>query len=232
VSLLNVQGARAFHGDLQALFDVSIDVHAGETVAIIGSNGAGKSTLLRMIAGLVAVRSGEVTYEGRRIDGLRPHERVRLGISLVPEGRHIFPSLSVDENLLAGAYPGRPGPWTLASVKELFPMLRGLSRRSAAVLSGGEQQALAIARALMSCPRLLLLDEVSLGLAPIVVHQLYQALPRVRETGTTILLVEQNIGQALTVSDRVYCLLEGRISLTGRPAELGRHEITAAYFGF
>jgi len=232
VTLLDVEDASAFYGDFQALFDVSLGVEEGETVAIIGANGAGKSTLLRLIAGLHPFRGGRLAYDGRAIGQVSAHRRVREGISLVPEGRRVFPSLSVDENLQVGAHSHRNGPWNLASVKALFPMLAQVARRSAAVLSGGEQQALAIGRALMANPRLLLLDEVSLGLAPIVVGQLYAALPQIRAAGMTILLVEQNTNQALAAADRVYCLLEGRVSLTGRPTDLARSEITAAYFGF
>jgi branched-chain amino acid transport system ATP-binding protein len=231
VKLLEVENATAFYGDFQALFDVSVAVDEGETVAIIGANGAGKSTLLRVIAGLHPLRSGTLAYDGVSISDVAAHRRVLGGICLVPEGRRIFPSLSVDENLQVGAHLGRRGPWTLASVKALFPMLAKVARRSAAVLSGGEQQALAIGRALMANPRLLLMDEVSLGLAPIVVGQLYAAMPQIRAAGLTILLVEQNTNQALAAADRVYCLLEGRVSLTGKPNDLARSEITAAYFG-
>ena len=231
MNLLEVANANAFYGDFQALFDVSVAVDEGETVAIIGANGAGKSTLLRVIAGLHPLRAGTLAYDGLPIQDVATHGRVLGGICLVPEGRRIFPSLSVDENLQVGAYLGRRGPWNLASVKALFPMLAKVARRSAAVLSGGEQQALAIGRALMANPRLLLLDEVSLGLAPIVVGQLYAAMPQIRAAGMTILLVEQNTNQALAAADRVYCLLEGRVTLNGRPADLARSEITAAYFG-
>jgi branched-chain amino acid transport system ATP-binding protein len=229
--LLSVDRVTSFYGDLQALFEVSLDVRVGETVAIVGANGAGKSTLLKLVAGLQPAAGGEVRFGGAILGPIRAHERVRQGISLVPEGRRVFPSLTVDENLLAGAYGGRPGRWTLAGVRELFPVLAGIGRRRAAVLSGGEQQALAIGRALMANPRLLLLDEVSLGLAPIVVRQLYAALPDIRSGGTTILLVEQSIDQALAAADRMYCLLEGRITLTGRPPDLTRSQISAAYFG-
>jgi branched-chain amino acid transport system ATP-binding protein len=231
VSLLEVRAASAFYGDFQALFDLDLDIVEGETVAIIGANGAGKSTLLKMIAGLVRVQGGHLRYDGRDIDRLRAHDRVHAGISLVPEGRRVFPSLNVEENLQVGAYRGRSGRWDLRTVKELFPVLGQRARRSAAVLSGGEQQALAIGRALMANPRLLLLDEVSLGLAPIVIRQLYDALPVITSTGTTVLLVEQNIDQALGAAGRVYCLLEGRTALTGRPAELSRSQISTAYFG-
>jgi branched-chain amino acid transport system ATP-binding protein len=231
MSLLEAQRVNAFYGDFQALFGLDLDIKEGETVAIIGSNGAGKSTLLKLIAGLLPMRGGHLRYDGRAIDGLRTHDRVRAGISLVPEGRRIFPSLSVEENLQVGAYHGRPGHWDLGRVKELFPVLAERARRSAAVLSGGEQQALAIGRALMANPRLLLLDEVSLGLAPIIIRQLYAALPAITATGTTVLLVEQNVDQALSAAARVHCLLEGRITLSGRPAELSRAQISSAYFG-
>jgi branched-chain amino acid transport system ATP-binding protein len=231
VSLLAVQHVDAFYGDFQALFELDLTITEGETVAIIGSNGAGKSTLLKVIAGLVPPRAGHVEFDGRQIDGLRTPDRVRAGISLVPEGRRVFPSLSVEENLLVGAYHGRPGHWDLGSVLGLFPVLAERAKRSAAVLSGGEQQALAIGRALMANPRLLLLDEVSLGLAPIVIRQLYAALPAITANGATVLLVEQNIDQALRAAARVHCLLEGRITLSGRPAELSRSQIGTAYFG-
>lgn len=231
MTLLRLDGIDSFYGDFQALFGVSLEVEEGETIAIIGANGAGKSTLLGSVAGTVAVGSGAIVYDGRQIGGLAPHTRVELGISLVPEGRRIFPSLSVAENLLIGAYRKRRGPWEVGTVYDLFPLLRPLARRSAAKLSGGQQQALAIGRALMANPRLLLLDEVSLGLAPVVVKQLYEALPAIAEAGTTTLLVEQDVGQALRAADRVYCLLEGRISLQGRAGTLERDQIATAYFG-
>ena len=231
MSLLEIERANSFYGDLQALFDVSLAVDEGETVAMIGANGAGKSTLLRVIAGLGEAHTGDVRFDGHSIRRVPAHMRVGLGISLVPEGRHVFPSLTVEENLRIGTYRGRHGPWDLAAVFELFPILRERADRSGAVLSGGEQQALAIGRALMANPRLLLLDEVSLGLAPVVIRQLYEALPSISARGATILLVEQSVDQAMAAADRVYCLLEGRISLTGVPAELTRAKITTAYFG-
>jgi branched-chain amino acid transport system ATP-binding protein len=231
MSLLQVEQVNAFYGDFQALFGVSIEVAESETVAIIGSNGAGKSTLLKAIAGLRPVHDGRVLFEGRDIARLRADERVRLGISLVPEGRRVFPSLTVLENLLVGGYAKRPGIWNAEAVLDLFPVLRDRQERSGAVLSGGEQQALAIGRALMANPRLLLLDEVSLGLAPIIVSQLYRALPKIAAAGTTILVVEQNTEQAMAASARLYCLLEGRISLAGDPKALTHQQVTAAYFG-
>jgi branched-chain amino acid transport system ATP-binding protein len=231
MSLLEVERVNSFYGDFQALYDVSLAVDAGETLAIIGANGAGKSTLLNVIAGLFPNRGGAIRFDGQLIDRLPTHLRVELGISLVPEGRRVFPSLTVRENLLVGAYRKRRGSWDVPAVLELFPLLAVRSHQHAAVLSGGEQQALAIGRALMANPRLLLLDEVSLGLAPITVSQLYAAIPSIVAAGTAVLLVEQNIEQALAAARRVCCLLEGRIALTGRPAELSRDAIVTAYFG-
>jgi branched-chain amino acid transport system ATP-binding protein len=229
--LLEVDHLDAGYGDFQALFAVSVDVAEGETVAIIGANGAGKSTLLRAVMGQVRVSGGTVRYAGNDLAGVATHRRVERGLALVPEGRRLFPSLTVEENLLVGAHRGRPGMWTVPKVVEVFPLLERLLRRSAAKLSGGEQQAVAIGRALMTNPDLVLLDEVSLGLAPVVVRDLYAALPRIISTGTTVVLVEQDITLALDVADRAYCLLEGRVSLSGPPAALTRDAITAAYFG-
>jgi branched-chain amino acid transport system ATP-binding protein len=229
--LLRVSGLDAWYGDFQALFDVSVSVAEAEVVAIIGANGAGKSTLLGTIAGLLPRTAGSVAFDGRELAGMPAHRRVALGISMVPEGRRIFPSLSVEENLLVGAQARRPGPWTVAAVLELFPLLADKRQRGGSQLSGGEQQALAIGRGLMANPRLLLLDEVSLGLAPIVVRRIYEALPAIRAAGITVVLVEQDIGQALGAADRVYCLLEGRVALESAPAGLDRDRIATAYFG-
>jgi len=231
--LLEVARADCRYGDFQALFGVSLSVAQGETVAIVGANGAGKSTLLKAIAGLLPLASGTVRFAGDEVGGLPAHRRVALGISLVPEGRRIFASLTVEENLLVGTYGrgGRTGRWDLAAVYELFPLLADRRGRMGASLSGGEQQALAIGRALMADPRLVLLDEVSLGLAPVVVKQLYAALPAVTAAGTTVLVVEQNVDQALAAADRLLCLLEGRVALEGPAAGLTREEIRGAYFG-
>jgi branched-chain amino acid transport system ATP-binding protein len=229
--MLEIDGVDGFYGDFQALFGISLAVEAEQAVAVIGANGAGKSTLLKLIAGILPVQRGVVRLDGTDLAPLAAHERVAAGVSLVPEGRRIFKSLTVDENLEIGGYCRRPGPWTKAKVYDTFPLLQRLAARSAASLSGGEQQALAIGRALMNNPRLLLLDEVSLGLAPGVVKQLYATLPAVREQGTTLLVVEQDVQQALAASDVAYCLLEGRVSLSGTPAELTREAISAAYFG-
>jgi branched-chain amino acid transport system ATP-binding protein len=186
---------------------------------------------MRLVAGTVPIRGGQIRFDGRDIGAIPAHERVALGISLVPEGRRIFKSLTVDENLDVGGHCRRSGPWTKARVYETFPLLVRLAARSAASLSGGEQQALAIGRALMNNPRLLLLDEVSLGLAPGVVKQVYAALPAIREQGTTLLIVEQDVNQALAAAELAYCLLEGQVSLSGRPSDLSRDAISAAYFG-
>jgi branched-chain amino acid transport system ATP-binding protein len=229
--LLEVEELDQFYGDLQALFGISLSVDEGEIVAIIGANGAGKSTLLRTVAGVMPTTSGSVRFDGRPILDRPAYARVPDGISMVPEGRRIFPSLSAQENLMIGAFARRPGPWTLGRVYELFPMLTRLAKRPGAVLSGGEQQTVAIGRALMANPRLLLMDEISLGLAPIVVKDLYGAVPAIAAAGTTLVIVEQDVGQALRIADRAYCFLEGRISLHGKATELGRDAIRAAYFG-
>jgi branched-chain amino acid transport system ATP-binding protein len=229
--LLEVDRLASFYGDFQALFDVTLAVDEGETVAVIGANGAGKSTLLRTVAGLQDRATGTVAFDGRPLDGVPTHRRLGLGIAMVPEGRRIFPSLTVEENLKVGVVRGRPGRWDLASVLELFDALADKRGRPGSLLSGGEQQMLAIGRALMANPRLLLLDEVSLGLAPLVVRRIYEAVPEICGAGATVVVVEQDVGQALAAADRVYCLLEGRVALQGRPAELTREQITDAYFG-
>ena len=231
MSLLSVHDLTAFYHDFQALFGISLHVDAGEVVAIIGANGAGKSTFLRAVVGLNASPPEAVRFDGRPIGGRPTHDIIALGIALVPEGRRIFPSLSVEENLLIGAQRGRPGGWSLARVYELFPVLRERRAMSGIALSGGQQQMLAIGRGLMANPRLLLLDEVSLGLAPAVVHDIYRALRAIVGDGTTALFVEQDVGRALGACDRLYCFQEGRISLEGRPRELTRAQIAAAYFG-
>ncbi|GBD41357.1 High-affinity branched-chain amino acid transport ATP-binding protein LivF [bacterium HR39] len=230
-TLLDVRGLDAGYGDFQALFGVDLTVREGEVVAVIGANGAGKSTLLGAIAGLVEVRAGEILHRGEPITGLPAEAVVRRGIALVPEGRRLFPSLSVEENLRLAAALGRPGPWDLDAVYALFPVLRERRDIPATALSGGQQQMCAIARGLLTNPELLLLDEASLGLAPAVIREIYATVPRLREQGITLVVVEQDIGQALQVADRVCCLQEGRVTLEGRPAELGRERIREAYFG-
>jgi branched-chain amino acid transport system ATP-binding protein len=231
VSLLELDNVSTGYGSFQALFDVSLKIEEGEKHAIIGANGAGKSTLLRTICGLIRADNDQVRFDGRAIGQMPPHKRVGLGISYVPEGRWIFPSLTVNENLQVGAHSRRTGMWNMDKVYELFPLLSRLRQRQALSLSGGEQQALAIGRGLMANPRLLLLDEVSLGLAPVVVEKMYEAMPAIVSSGTTVLLVEQDVGQAMKFADRVTCMLEGRLVLEGVPSEISQDQILAAYFG-
>ena len=231
MSLLSVRGLSAFYGAFQALFDVSLEAAEGETVAIIGANGAGKTTMLRAVAGALPVPASAIHFAGAPVGGRPAHELVDRGIVLVPEGRRIFPSLTVEENLLVGAYRVRPGRWTLAGVYSLFPVLAERRRQPGTNLSGGEQQMLAIGRGLMGNPRLLLVDEISLGLAPLVVQELYRVLRAIAAEGTTTLVVDQNVSQILPLAQRVYCLRKGTVSLEGRPADLTRARIAAAYFG-
>ena len=232
MTLLETRRLTAFYGDFQALYGIDLRLEEGETLAIIGANGAGKSTFLKTIAGLLAAAPDSVVFAGRPIGGLPAPQIVRLGISLVPEGRRLFPSLSVEENLLIGAYGRRDGGyWSLARIYELFPALSARRHAPSQTLSGGEQQMAAIGRALMANPRVLLCDEISLGLAPVVIRSIYAALPRIKASGASVILVEQDIVQALQVASRVYCFQEGRMSLEGRPAELSRDQIHAAYFG-
>lgn len=231
MTLLWVDSVDVHYGDFQALYGVVLNVDEGETLAVLGANGAGKSTLLKALAGLLRPSRGEVHFAGRPVSALPAYRRVPLGIALTPEGRRLFASLTVEENLLLGAIRARPGEWHLNAVYGLFPMIAERRNSLAATLSGGEQQAVAIGRSLMSNPRLLLLDEVSLGLAPVVVKQLYAALPRITATGTTVLLVEQDVRQALTVADRVQCLLEGRTVLEAPAGAVTRDQLAGAYFG-
>jgi branched-chain amino acid transport system ATP-binding protein len=230
--LLTIENLDAFYGDFQALFGISASVNEGETVAIIGSNGAGKSTFLKAITGMLKARREAISFAGEPVGGLPAPEIMKRGISMVPEGRRLFPSLSVEENLLIGAY-GRTGSgrWSLRTLYELFPVLGERRDQPSTALSGGQQQMVAIARALMSNPKLLLCDEISLGLAPVVIRDIYAALPAVKAEGTSIVVVEQDIVQAMKVSDRVYCFSEGRMTLSGAPGELSREDIHAAYFG-
>ncbi|MGY1815498.1 ABC transporter ATP-binding protein [Blastococcus sp. SYSU D00820] len=229
--LLEVDDVHVSYGDVPALHGLTVSVAEGETLAVIGANGAGKSTLLKTVCGLLRPRRGDVRLDGASVAAVPAHRRVEHGIAMSPEGRRLFPSLTVEENLLVGGYSRRTGPWHLRSVCELFPLVAERLDRPAANLSGGEQQAVAIGRALMANPRLLLLDEVSLGLAPVVVAQLYAALPRITEQGTTVLVVEQDVHQAMAVADRVQCLLEGRTVLEGPADRIDPAELTAAYFG-
>jgi branched-chain amino acid transport system ATP-binding protein len=230
--LLETRSLTANYGQFRALFGVDIAVAAGECVAIIGANGAGKSTLMRSIAGVIRNEPGMVLHRSLPIGALSSADVMKRGVAMVPEGRRLFPSLTVEENLLIGGQARKaPGPWNLASVYDLFPILRERRNGSGVALSGGQQQMVAIGRALMSNPELLLCDEVSLGLAPVVIRDIYAALPKVRYAGAAIVVVEQDIGKALAVADRVYCMMEGRVTLVAKASEVTRQEIHAAYFG-
>ncbi len=231
MSLLEIAGLVVGYGDFQALFGIGLTVASGEAVSIIGANGAGKTTLLRAIAGQLPARAAAIRFEGTAIGGMAPERVVRLGIAMVPEGRRLSPSLTVEENLRIGTQCGRSGPWTLERVYRLFPVLAERRRLAATALSGGQQQMAAIGRALLANPRLLLCDEISLGLAPVAIRDIYAALPGIRAEGTTVLIVEQDINRALAAADRVYCLQEGRVTLEGAPPELTRAQIKHAYFG-
>jgi branched-chain amino acid transport system ATP-binding protein len=231
MTLLETRGLTAFYGDFQALYGIDFEVATGEVVAIIGANGAGKSTFLRSLVGLVKSAGEGIRFGGADIESLPAHVIARLGMALVPEGRRLFPSLSVEENLAIGADQAGAGPWTLASVYDLFPMLRERRTAPATALSGGQQQMVAIGRALMGNPRLLLCDELSLGLAPAAVRDIYAVFPQIRAAGAAIVLVEQDVGQAMRAADRLYCFQEGRVSLTGRAGALSREQISQAYFG-
>ena len=229
--LLQIRALDAYYGDFQALFGVSMRVREGEVVAVIGANGAGKSTLLKCIAGAIPVRHNAIQFYGVSIGGDPAHEVVSRGIALVPEGRRLFPSLTVEENLLIGGQLRRKGPWNLKRVYGLFPMLQEHRHQPAPSLSGGQQQMVAIGRALMSNPRLLLCDEISLGLAPIVIRDIYASIPAIAAEGLSLVIVEQDIVQALKTARHVYCLQEGRVALQGEAKTLTREKISAAYFG-
>jgi branched-chain amino acid transport system ATP-binding protein len=231
MSLLRTRGLRAFYGDFQALFDIDVTVEEGETIAIIGANGAGKTTFLRAVAGALSRGADMVEFDGLPVGALTAHEIVRHGIAMVPEGRRLFPSLTVEENLKLGAYCGRSGAWNLARVYDLFPVLAERRTSPATLLSGGQQQMAAIGRALMSNPRLLLCDELSLGLAPVIIRDIYACLDAITAEGTTLIIVEQDINRALDASARFYCFQEGRIALSAACQGLDRQAITNAYFG-
>jgi len=231
MTVLETRNLTAFYGDFQALFDIDFVLNEGETVAIIGANGAGKSTFLRAITGLLPATADKLAFRGHAIGNVPAAKIVKLGVAMVPEGRRLFPSLSVEENLLIGAYSGRPARWTLERVYSLFPALEARRTTPGTALSGGEQQMTAIGRALMSNPEVILFDELSLGLAPIVVKNIYEVLPTIKAEGVSMLVVEQDINQALAIADNVYCFQEGRVSLQGTPDSLSREQIANAYFG-
>lgn len=229
--LLEIDDLQSFYGDFQALHGVSLRLEAGRVLALIGANGAGKSTLLKTICGLVTARKGSVRWRGAELLGQAPNRIVAQGIALVPEGRRLFPSLSVEENLILGGKVARPGPWSLNAVYELFPILREKRNAPSTSLSGGQQQMVSIGRALMSNPDLILLDELSLGLAPVVIKDIYAQLPRITGSGMSAILVEQDVTRALSTASRFTCLAEGRIALAGAPGDHSRDAISAAYFG-
>ncbi|OED38754.1 ABC transporter ATP-binding protein [Chromatiales bacterium (ex Bugula neritina AB1)] len=230
-ALLSTHDLSAFYGDFQALFKLNLQVHAGEVVAIIGANGAGKTTLLRSIAGLIENQSQQVVYREQAIGSKRADQIAYSGIALVPEGRQLFASLSVEENLIIGGQTGRKGYWQLNTVYDLFPVLQERARLPATELSGGQQQMVAIGRALMANPELILFDEISLGLAPVIIKNIYNALPDIISEGTSAMIVEQDISKALEVSSRFYCIQKGRIALQGHSQQAQRDSISRAYFG-
>ena len=230
-ALLEVRDLTVHHGQLRALDHISLRVFPGEVYAIIGANGAGKSTLLRTIAGLHQPTEGSIVYDGKDMAKVRPERRATGGIVMVPEGRRLFGSLTVEENLQVGATYARKGPWTIEHVYELFGWMRDRRTQRTAQLSGGEQQSVAIGRALVANPRVLMLDELSLGLAPVVVQRIYAMLPQILATGLTVLLVEQDVSQALRVASHLQCLLEGHTTLEGRPSDVTPEQVEAAYFG-
>ncbi len=231
MTLLEVSALNVFYGDLQAVFDLDFTVAEGEAVGLVGANGAGKTTFLHTLVGLVDSKRGKVLFDGRDILDM-PAERIaRLGLGMVPEGRMLFDTLTVEENLLMGKLTKRPGSWTLPRVFDLFPALAERRNSPPRQLSGGQQQMVAIGRALMCNPRLLLCDEISLGLAPVMVEQIYGAFEDIRREGTALVLVEQDVQRAVRASDRIYCLLKGRVSLTAAAGEASVADLTHAYFG-
>jgi branched-chain amino acid transport system ATP-binding protein len=231
-ALLETRGLEVFYGDFQAVFGVDFHVDEGETVAIIGASGAGKSSFLKALAGLVKSRADGILLDGKPVGGKPAYDMVKSGIALVPEGRRLFPSMSVADNLRMGEN-GKSGGrgWNYDTICDLFPLLRQRAEQLAPTLSGGQQQMVAIGRALISNPRVLLCDEISLGLSPAAVKDVYAAIGEIKKRGTTIVIVEQDLNAALSAADRIYCFLEGKVSLTGRSDEFDRSQILAAYFG-
>ncbi|GAB4261285.1 MAG: ABC transporter ATP-binding protein [Pararhodobacter sp.] len=230
-TVLEIDGLSVFYGSAQAINDLSLSLARGEMLALIGANGAGKSTLFKAICGMVPARDGDIRFKGDSLKGVRPARITERGIAMVPEGRRLFRSLSVEENLVLGGYVKRPGPWTLDKVYSIFPVLKERRHQPATSLSGGQQQMVAIGRALMSNPEVLLLDELSLGLAPVIIRDIYALLPKILGEGLSTILVEQDVTRALSVSNRVVCMLEGHVSLQGRSDAFTHAEISAAYFG-
>ena len=231
MSLLTIRNLEARYGDFQALFGIDMEVGVGDAVALIGSNGAGKSTLLKSLCGQISVAHESIVLDGESIGGMASHDIVRRGIAMVPEGRKLFRSLSVEENLRIGAFAERKGPWTLERVFTLFPILKEKRALPGTSLSGGQQQMVAIGRALMSNPRVLLCDEISLGLSPAVIQDIYAALPAILAEGLSVVIVEQDIDTAIRSAKHAYCLMHGRVSLQGATDQITKQQISAAYFG-
>lgn len=229
--VLEIESLQAGYGPITALFGLDLSLEQGETLALIGANGAGKSTLLRAITGLIVPSAGTLRFDGQPLAGLSPHAIARRGIAMVPEGRRLFASLTVEENILMGSCTGRSGAWSLEKVYALFPILQERRQHLGTMLSGGQQQMVAVGRALMANPRLLLCDELSLGLAPIIVRDIYQTLEKVSASGVSLIVVEQDINRAIAASDRFLCMREGEIVLTGTRASADRQQIAQAYFG-
>jgi branched-chain amino acid transport system ATP-binding protein len=229
--LLSVEALSVFYGHFRALSGIDLSVEAGEIVSIIGANGAGKSSLMKAIVGQAARIEGRIRLDGADLSGRSTAEISKAGVALVPEGRRLFPSLTVEENLRIGQEVGREGDIGFEDIYHMFPVLKERRRQMARQLSGGQQQMVAVGRALLANPKLLLCDEISLGLAPVIIGDLYEMLPKIRERGIGILVVEQDISRSLAVADRFYCLLEGRVNLTGRPAETSRDIVASHYFG-
>lgn len=229
--ILKTQGLKAFYGDAQALFGIDFELNQGEMVAIIGANGAGKSTFLKCLTGLVKAERNAIEWKGHAIGGLHPGDIVRHGVAMIPEGRRLFPSLSVEENLRMGANAERKGPWSLERLYRLFPILQDKRHAPGTSLSGGQQQMVALGRALMSNPEVLLCDELSLGLAPIVIREIYKTMPEITAEGMAVVVVEQDVGVARSVSQRLYCFQEGAVSLQGASDQLTQEQISLAYFG-
>ncbi|MBN8998319.1 MAG: ABC transporter ATP-binding protein [Rhizobiales bacterium] len=234
-SVLSTHGLVARYGDFQALYGVDTELHEGEAVALIGANGAGKSTFLRAIMGLLPVERDMVRLDGEPVGGTATDRMVHRGVAIVPEGRRLFVGMSVEDNLKVAidqaSRAGAKGGWSLARLHQLFPILKEKAHTPVESLSGGQQQMVAIGRALLCQPRVLLCDEISLGLAPKVIREIYAALPEIRAAGTAVIVVEQDVGLAQSASDRLYCMLEGRVTLSGRSAEVTREQIGEAYFG-
>lgn len=229
--ILKVAGLNAHYGDFQAIYNLDMELNEGEVLAVIGANGAGKTTLLRSVSGLISNEREQVHYRGKAIGDMRADLVASAGISMVPEGRQLFQSLSVEENLVLGGRINRDGPWNLQEVYKLFPVLDERKHQASTSLSGGQQQMVAIGRALMANPDIILFDEISLGLAPVIIKSIYDALPKIVGDGMTAVIVEQDITKALSVSSRVYCLQEGRVSLEGKSDTVSRQDISRAYFG-